>query len=60
MFSSREPEKIAPQLRLISEHTKDNGFIEHSVIRTLLLSEWERLVNLIKNLTSENKGTSAG
>lgn len=60
MFSSREPKKIAPQLRLISEHMKDNGFIEHSVIRTLLLSEWERLVNLIKNLTSENKGTSAG
>lgn len=55
MSSSRESEKIAPQLRLISKHIKDNGFIEHSVIKTLLLPDWERLVNLIKNVTSESK-----
>lgn len=32
VFSSKEPEKIAPQLRLISEHTENNGFIENSII----------------------------
>ena len=56
MFSSRKPKKTAPQLRLISEHIKDNGFTEYSIIRRFFLSDWKRLFNLIKNLTSESKG----
>lgn len=39
VFLSRDPEKIAPQLRLMSEHIKENGFVEYSIVRKLLLSD---------------------
>jgi len=55
VFSSRDPEKIAPQLRLISEHTENNGFIENSITSQTLSLCFKMSSQSHKDLTSASE-----